>query len=194
MNSVAQDLPNDRVKVYRIDLVARTEVEDLAVAAFPGRAASEHFTAFKPGEENDFLRRRDRKRLAVHFAVFNLEAAIDSLRDRMSGVANPEPFPLSRLAPGERTARAHQSLEDFRVMRRVQRDKSHPFPDTAEHAFHDGVLDLTVRSVPPPKEDVGLGEHSFRQAVLRFLQRGGANQNRHVFAQAIGDAACMPSG
>ena len=157
MDGVAQDLPNDRMKIDRIGFVARTEIKDLAVAAFPGAAAPENFAAFKPGEKNDLVRRRDGERFAIHLGVLDFETAIDPAGDRMPGIANPETLPFARLAPGERTARAHQALEDFRVMRRVQRDESHPFPDAAEHTLDDRVLHLAVRGVTPPEEDVGFG-------------------------------------
>ena len=68
------------MKIDRIGFVPGPEIEDLAVPALPGAAASEDFAAFKPGEENDLVRRRNRERLAVHLRVLNFKEAIDSAR------------------------------------------------------------------------------------------------------------------
>ena len=107
VNRVLQDSPNERVKINRVSFMARTEVKYFAVAAFPRAAAAENLAAFKPRNKNNFVGRGDGERLAIHFSVFDFETAIDSLRNRVAGMANPEPLALSRLPPGERAARAH---------------------------------------------------------------------------------------
>jgi SAM-dependent methyltransferase len=67
-----------------VGFVAGAEVKDFAVAAFPGATAPEDFAAFKPGEKNDFVRRRNGKRFAIHFGVLNFKVAINSRRDRVT--------------------------------------------------------------------------------------------------------------
>ncbi len=47
-------------------------------------------------------------------------------------------------------------------MRGVERDEAHSFPDAAEHALDDRVLDLAVGGVALPNENVGGAENAFR--------------------------------
>ncbi len=78
------------------------------------------------------------------------------------GVANPKSLTFARLAPGEGATGAHQPFENLGVMRGVERDEAHPFPDAAEHPLDDVVLDLAVGGVAPPNENVGGVENAFR--------------------------------
>ena len=73
----------------------------------------------------------------------------------MRGIADPNAFFLSGFTPGERTACAHEAFEDFRVMRRMQRDKSHSLPNAFDDAIDNDVGNLSVRDVSPPDDDVG---------------------------------------
>src|SRR4051812_48879715 len=104
------------MKINRIGFMPRAEVKDFSIPALPGTAAPENFAAFEPGEKNDLVRRWDDERFAVHFGILNFKAPINSRCDGVTGVADPKPFALARLAPGERTACSHQALENFRVM------------------------------------------------------------------------------
>ena len=47
-NGITQNLPNDRMMIDRVDFVPGTEIEDLAVTAFPSAAGAKDFAAFKP--------------------------------------------------------------------------------------------------------------------------------------------------
>ena len=68
----------------------------------------------------------------------------------------------------------------------MQDEQSH----TPEHRFvhprDDLVGDVVVRDVPPPRQDVGLGQHVGRQPVLGLLERRGAHL--HPLAQRLRQA------
>src|SRR6185295_10004606 len=141
---VAQHLPNDRMIIDRVGLVAGTKVEDFPVSSLPRATAAEDFAALKPGDEDNFIRRRNGERLAIHLGIFNLETFIDAAGDRMPGIANPESLTLRRFPPGEGSGRAHEALEDFRVMRGMEGNEAHPLPDPLEDALHHRVAHLSV--------------------------------------------------
>src|SRR5262245_35209972 len=150
------------MKINRISFVPGPEIENLTVPAFPGAATPEDFTAFKPGKKNDLVWRWDRERLAVHFRVLNFKTAINPRRDGMAGVAYPKSFPLARLPPSERASCSHQAFENLGIMGGMKGDKPHALPNAAKNAIDDGILDLSVSSVSPPNEHIGLCEPAFR--------------------------------
>lgn len=45
----------------------------------------------------------------------------------------------------------------------------------ALHAFHDLVIDVTVGHVPPPRQDVRVGQAFLGEAMLGFVQRGSTD-------------------
>ena len=54
------------------------------------------------------------------------------------------------------------------------------------HALDDVVADLVVGGVAPPGQHIGLVQHRFRQAVLRFVKRRRAHCES-LIAEMIGD-------
>src|SRR5205809_4031891 len=160
VNGIAKDQPDVLVIIDRIGLVAGTKVKDFSIATFPGATRAENFAALEPGNENNLIGRRHGERFAVHFDILDFEIAIDSARDRMGWVANPEPFLFAGFAPDDGTTRTHQPHEWFRVMRRVQRDETHSLPHSRQDALDDGVTYFSVRGVTPPDQDVSTLENA----------------------------------
>src|SRR5437667_3624302 len=158
---ISQDNLNVWIEKDRIHFVSGGEIENFAVTAFPGATGAKNIAAFKPRNENNFIRRRNGEWFAVHLAVFDFEITIDAACDGMRGIANPNAFFLSGFAPGERATGAHEALENFRVMRRMQRDKTHTLPDAFDRTIYNRIGNLTVRNVSPPREHVGLFKNFF---------------------------------
>ncbi len=153
--------------------MARPKVKDLAVAARPAAPAAENLTAFKPGDEHLLVRCRHAEGFTVHLFLREFEIAVEATGDGMPGIADPETLALVGLAPRQRAGRAHQALEDLRVMPRVQHDQAHAFEDALLHALRDAVLDHAMRHVSPPGQHIGLRQPLLGQAVIRLLQGGG---------------------
>src|ERR1700737_1134414 len=158
---VSQDQLHVWIEKDRIHFVSGGEIENFAVAAFPSATGAKNIAAFKPRNENNFIRRRNGEWFAVHLAVFDFEITIDAACDGMRGIANPNAFFLSGFTPGERATRAHEALENFRVMRRVQGDETHTLPDAFDHTIDNGIGNSTVRHGAPPPEHGGLFEKLF---------------------------------
>ena len=66
-----------------------------------------------------------------------------------------------------------------------------PSSTAVVHARDDGVVDLLVGDVPPPRQHVGVVEHLLRQPVLGLLLRRRAHPHAiaEQFGQARGDRA-----
>src|SRR5690606_37985867 len=142
-----------------------------SVPAFPTTATSKHFPTLKPRDEHLLLRSGYRERLPVHFLRRQFEVAINPARDRMAWIAHPQSLFLVGFAPRERTRGAHQSTEDFRIVRRVQHDEPHAFEHALLHAIDDFVLHFVVSHVPPPRKHIRFREAFLRQSVITLLQR-----------------------
>src|SRR4051794_1751186 len=119
--------------IDRVGLVPRAEVKNLTVTAFPGATRPEDLASFEPRNKYDLVRGGNGERLAVHLSVFDFEVTIDSLRDGMAGVTNPESFLLARFPPRDRTARSHEPYERARIVGRMKGDEPHAFPDPAKY-------------------------------------------------------------
>src|SRR5437016_5483516 len=120
-----------------INFVAGTEVEDFAVRSVPSATGTENIASFEPGNENNFVRRRNGKRFSVHLRVLNFEVTIDPPCNRMRRITNPEPFFLARFTPGNGTTGPHQTHKRFGIMGGMQGDESHTLPDSRKYALHD---------------------------------------------------------
>lgn len=58
----------------------------------------------------------------------------------------------------------------------MEDDEAHAVEDALMDALDDGILHLAVGRVPPPEEDVGLGKGGVAEAVLWFVEGGGADR------------------
>ena len=76
---ISQNQLRTRIEIDGIHFVSGRKIENFPVAAFPGAAGTKNLAAFEPRNKNNFVRRRDREWLTVHFGVGDLEAAIDRL-------------------------------------------------------------------------------------------------------------------
>jgi hypothetical protein len=76
----------------------------------------------------------------------------------------------------------------------VQDEQPHAVEDRLVHARDDGVVDLLVSDVPPPRQHVGVVEHVLRQPVLGLLLRRRADTHAvaEQLGQARGDRAVQP--
>src|SRR5690606_36227290 len=101
----------------------------------------------------------------------------------MRGHDRPHPLLVRRLAPAKGARRAHQPLEDLRIVGGVQRDQSHALEHTPVHPFDDRVLHFLVCLVSPPNQYICPLEDGLAQAVLRFVERRGADDEVGVGAQ-----------
>ena len=84
LHRIGQHLLDVGVMVGRIGLVAGPEVEDAAVAALPAAAGAEHLAALEPGQQHQFVGRRDVEALAVHLLVGQLEILRQAGGDRLA--------------------------------------------------------------------------------------------------------------
>ena len=87
------------------------EIEDLAVAALIETAGAEHLAAAVVADEQQLIRRRDDKRLAVGLLVLQGEIAVDVLGDGMCRLDNPQHLAVPALTPGEVAGRAEEIAE-----------------------------------------------------------------------------------
>lgn len=135
-------------------------------------AAPEYFATGEPAHHHQIVGSGDIEALAVHF-FGELEVLGHAGRNWMAGLDDPDPLDVIRLAPLEVTGGAHQRLEDFREMARMQHNQAHT---TFDHMFfdpdHDVVLDGVVGHMPPPHQHVGLGQYSLAQPMFGVIQSG----------------------
>lgn len=150
------------------------EIEYLAAPAVPAAAGAEYFSARKPADEYQLVRRRDVEGLAVHFLVFQLERFRNALGDRMRGIAAPDARAIA-LAPFQRSGRADQQLHRLARVRGMQPDESHALPNRVANAERDLVRHLIVRHVRPPDEHVGVVEHFLGKPAFGHFHGGDAN-------------------
>ncbi len=101
MRGISEDGLYFGLAVRRKRFMPGPKIKDFAVTSFPAAAGPEDFTSLEPGNEDRLFRCGNSERFAVHFLVGNLEVGLDSLGNRMSGVADPEAFLLARFAPDE---------------------------------------------------------------------------------------------
>jgi hypothetical protein len=73
-------------------------------------------------------------------------------------------------------------------------DETHSFPDPAKDALDNFILHLPMGRMAPPDQNVGIREHTFSQAMLRFLERNRADLQVSVFPQGSRDAFVHPFG
>src|SRR5580704_9507027 len=139
-----------RLPISRKRLVARTKIEDSTVTPFPAAAGAKDFPSLEPRNEDGLLRSGNSERFAVHLFVRDFEVCLDSLSDRMAGVADPKAFLFSGFAPDQGAGCTHQALKDLRVVARMKHDQSHPFQNTLLHAPDDFVRHLSVGDMAPP--------------------------------------------
>ncbi|MPM86493.1 hypothetical protein SDC9_133582 [bioreactor metagenome] len=161
--------------INREGFVAGLEVEHLAVTALEGEPAAEYFTAFKPGEENNFGFRRHIEPLAVHLLVRKLEIFADALRDRMRGGNIPKSFFFGDFAPFERAAATGDRLEDFGKMTGMEHDQAHAFLNALQYFGDDFIADFAMGTMPPPDQHVGGLDDLVAQAVIGLVKGRGAD-------------------
>src|SRR5262245_19040930 len=99
--------------VGRVALVARPEVENLAVSPVVAAAAAEDLPAGEPADEDEHVRHGDVKRLSVHLLSLQFELRLQPGGDRVAALDHPEPLLLVRLAPLQVTRGPHQPAEDL---------------------------------------------------------------------------------
>ncbi len=78
-----------RLMVDGENLVAGTEVKDLALAPMIAAPAAEYFAAFKPTDEHQLVGLRDIEMLALHLFMVDDDFFIQSFRNGMAGVDHP---------------------------------------------------------------------------------------------------------
>ncbi len=87
-----------RVVIDGVGLVPRLEVEDLAVAAAPDGARSEHLAALKPADEQQLIGLGDPEGLAIGLLVRELNESIHALGDGVRGVDRPHAAQIAAVA------------------------------------------------------------------------------------------------
>ena len=107
----------------------------------------------------------------------------------MGGIDRPDALPLAAigLAPGQVAAGAHKANKHLGVMAGMQDHETHAVEHPLLHPVDDGVVDLGVRHMAPPGQDVGRIEDRLAQAMLRLVQCGGRGFVA-AFAQTGGEA------
>ena len=66
-------------------------------------------------------------------------------------------------------------LKIFEKWAGVVHDQSHAIQNPRVNALDDLVFHVIVGHVPPPAEDIGLGENGFGQTMFGFIEGGGAD-------------------
>ena len=51
----------------------------------------------------------------------------------------------------------------------MQRDESHSLPNAGNYAFDDSRIDISMRRMSPPDQDIGRLQSLLGKTVLRFL-------------------------
>ena len=136
-------------------LVARGEVEDLALAAPPAAAGAEHLAAGEGGDEDQLVGGRDVEELPVHLLLVDEDGLRYAAGDRVGRGHGPDQLDLGVVAPGQRAGGAHQPLEDLGEVPGVQHQQAHPAEHPLVHPLDHRVVHLGVGGVAPPGEDVG---------------------------------------
>src|SRR5699024_7231289 len=80
-------------------LVARAEVEDLALAATEHGTEAEHLSPGEGGDEHELVGGGDVEHLAVHLLLRDDDRVRDAAGDRMGAVDGPHPLLLAVVAP-----------------------------------------------------------------------------------------------
>ena len=187
MDGVGYDLLNLWIVIGGVGFMARAEVENLALAASPSGAGSEDLATGKPADEEEFVRGGNAEGFAIHLLGRELDVGADALGDGVGRADVPEAFLVSGLAPSEGASVAHEGLEDLGVVAAVEDDETHAFEDAGANLGDDGVGDVSVGHVAPPSKDVSLLEDSVGEAVLGFVEGGGADSEVGVFSKGVGD-------
>jgi hypothetical protein len=124
-----------------------------------------------------------------------LEVPADPPRNRVPGVADPEPLALVGLPPGERAGGPHELPEYLRIVARVQDDEPHPLEHARLHPAHHLVAHLVVGLVAPPGQHVGVPQPLRRTGRARAPAGSPSPRSPREGAwEARAIAACMPSG
>src|SRR5215217_6616952 len=105
---------------------------------------------------------------------------------------NPNSLDFVRDAPDEIARRSHQSLEDLRVVSRMEDDQPHAVQDSTLNPIDRFVTDLFVRLVPPPDKHVGFHQHVLGESVIWLIQRCRADVEVARGAEPLGDGAMDP--
>ncbi|MNN23667.1 hypothetical protein D3C81_1370720 [compost metagenome] len=108
--------------------------------------------------------------LAVHLFFIQFNEIANSFRDWVARVHVPNAAVFAVFPPFEITGSAHEFLEYFREMSRMQHNKTHAFKNPFMHAIHDFIPHFIMRHMSPPDQDIGVLQYFFRQAMLRFVQ------------------------
>src|SRR5690606_26216304 len=115
----------------------------------------------------------------------------DAARDRMRRGHRPHQLPVVALPPAQAARRTHESDEDLREVRRVQRDEPHAPEDVSldplDHLVRDGV----VPQMTPPQQHVRRRQSLLVEAVLGVVERRRLDHRTvaEQLAQAGGDRA-----
>ena len=104
--SVLDDLLNVFILEGLVGLVTGLEVENSAVAAGKGAAASEDLTAVEPTEEDDLVGLGNVKAFAVHLFGLKHEGLVNACGDRVVGLDGPDAL-LGVVSPLEVTGSTH---------------------------------------------------------------------------------------
>src|SRR5689334_10714592 len=100
-HSVGDHALNLGLKVNRVLLVPRAEVEDATCAAVEAAAAAKHLAALERADEDELVRRGDIEELAVHLLVGDDEGLRDTRSDRVRWADRPDDLALAHLAPAQ---------------------------------------------------------------------------------------------
>ncbi|GAB1361854.1 hypothetical protein MASR1M32_10900 [Rhodobacter sp.] len=182
------------VVIGRVGLVPRPEVEQAAGAAFVGDARAEHLAALEPRHEDGLHRVGDAERLAIHLFVFQFEVVGQAGGDGMAARGQPEPLPLTGLAPGQVAGCSHQPFEGLREMGGVKKDRTHAGPDGTGHLLDNLVAHVAMGGMAPPDQDIGVVQPARRQAVIGLVQRRCGGRDAPGGVQRIGDALVHAGG
>jgi hypothetical protein len=87
--------------------------------------------------------------------IFNGSMLSSSDSATLAGAASFFSFFFAGFPPCPRAACSHEPFENFRVVRGMESNQAHAFPNAAHHRVGHGIRYLAMRCVPPPKQDLG---------------------------------------
>jgi len=67
-------------------------------------------------------------------------------------------------------------------------EEPHSFQNPFLNPIDDFVRHLAVCNMPPPNQDIGVGETGFRQSMFRLLECRGSDFKGYIDGQTIRDA------
>ena len=187
VDRVLDDAANVGIEEGLAGLVAGLEVEDSTCASVEDAACTEDEAVLKPCAEDQLLRLGNVEGLGVELLALDEEVVGNACGDGVAGAHVPDDF-LLVTTPLQVAVRADDRLEGLGVVARVQGDEAHLAEVYAlSDLFYESVVDLLVRHMAPPDQDVGIFKNLVGKTLIGIVECGEANFEGFVFTEEFTD-------